>query len=279
MADTWDVLGPVRESIRERTGLPEDCVVNMGVHDSNAALVPYFAQGVRDFVVHDSGTWFVTMAPTDTAEFEEEELGKDVFYNRSIYGTPVKTNIFHGGAEFEFFRDHVLHGHPHPEQMDLEVVREIIAGRHAFSLPTISLGSGLFPDSVSCLRGLDVMYKDNTHAWHTVDIGLAMQGYLAITMAGGQNVKKVFIEGNLGRHNPVDRSVISSMLPDAEVYYGTVGGAPFGTALLGVATAEGVRPEALGDRFEMDIHLVPELDVDLGDLKAYLDAFIELAKE
>jgi hypothetical protein len=229
--------------------------------------------------VHDSGTWFVTMAPVERAEFQPDELGKDVFFNRSVYNKPVKTNIFHGGAEFEFYHDHVLVGHERPEDADTAVLREIIAGRHAFSLPTVSLGSGLFPDSVSSLRGLDVIFKDSVHAWHTVDIGLAVQGYLAIVMAAGEGVRQVFIEGNLGRHNPVDRLMLSSLLPEAEVYYGSMGGAPFGAAILGVATAEGVRPEQLGDRFEMDLHPVPKLDIPQEALRAYVDAFVELAAE
>jgi hypothetical protein len=277
LRDTWEALGTVSPEVAARTGLAPDCVVNMGVHDSNAALVPYFASGMEDFVVHDSGTWFVTMSPTESAEFQDNELGKDVFFNRSVYNKPIKTNIFHGGAEFEFFCDHVLRGHPRPDGIDLDVLKHIIGGRHAFSLPTISLGSGLFPDSVSRLRGLDVVFQDSVHAWHTVDIGLAMQGYLAIAMAAGEEVKQVFIEGNLGRHNPVDRSVIASMLPDADVYYGTMGGAPFGAAILGVATAEGVRPEDLGDRFEMELTPVPPLDLDREDLQTYLDCFVKLA--
>lgn len=273
-SNTWDALGSISPEVASATGLPPDCAVTMGVHDSNAALVPYFAKGLREFAVQDSGTWIVTMAPCREARFAEEEIGKEVFFNRSIYGDPVKTTIFRGGAEFEFYSENVLKGHCRPDGVEVPVLAEIVRGREAFALPTIARGSGLFPGSVSSIAGLDTVFADSTHAWHTVDLGLAVQGYLAIVMAAGRDVKNVFIEGNVGRHNPVFRTVVSSLLPEAQVRYGSMGGAPFGAALLGVAVAEGVRPEALGDRFEMDLTLVAKSDVPFDDLRKYVDAFL-----
>jgi len=87
----WEPLGRLRAEVAAETGLAGDCLVTLGVHDSNAALVPYFVRGSREFVVQDSGTWVVTMSPRDQARFAEDELGREVFFNRSIFGDPVKT--------------------------------------------------------------------------------------------------------------------------------------------------------------------------------------------
>lgn len=275
----WEPLGTVTEAIAAKTGLPRDCIVTVGVHDSNAALVPYFVKGFRRFVVQDSGTWVVTMSPCSEARFAKEELGKEVFFNRSIHGDPVKTTIFRGGAEFDFYRERVLPGSPHPADLDLGLLREILAGRRAFSLPTVEPGSGLFPDSVARFEGVETIFRareagTRATAWCVIDLGLAVQGYHAIRLAAGSTPREVFIEGNIGRNNPVYRSVISTLLPTARVSFGSTGGAAYGAAILGAAAAEGKRPEALGNRCRLKLEEVPKLDLDRAHLRRYVEAFL-----
>jgi L-fuculokinase len=274
---TWDVLGRLTPAVARRTGLSPDCLVTMGVHDSNAALVPYFAKGFTDFVVQDSGTWIVTMSPRREAVFEDDELGKEVFFNRSIYGDPVKTTIFRGGAEFEFYRTRVLRNWAHPADAALPVLREIVARREAFALPSVERGSGLFPQSVARLDGVDTVFRDAATAWAVVDLGLAVQGALAIAKAAGAHVRRVFIEGNVGRLNPVYRGAIAALLPLAAVSFGSLGGAPYGAAILGASAFEGVRPEALADRIEMALTPVSPLDLDVQALRDYANEFIRRA--
>jgi len=274
----WDTLGTLTPEVARETGLPADVRVTVGVHDSNAALVPYFVKGFTGFVVQDSGTWVVTMSPRERAEFSDDELGREVFYNRSIYGTPIKTTIFRGGAEFEFYRDKVLPGGKHPDSVDLKLFSEIVTRREAFALPTISRGSGLFPNSVARIIGTDTVFRDAATAWCVVDLGLALQGHQAILMAGGEDVKRVFIEGNIGRNNPLYRSVISTLLAGAEVSFGNSGGASYGAAILGAAAAEDKRPEDFADRVTMEHQLVPKMQIDTASLQAYAARFTEQAR-
>ena len=274
----WEPLGTLKEGIAAKTGLPPDCIVTVGVHDSNAALAPYFVKGFKQFVVQDSGTWVVTMSPCSQARFTREELGKEVFFNRSIHGDPVKTTIFRGGAEFDFYREQVLPGSPHPGDLDLGLLQEILAGRRAFSLPTVEPGSGLFPDSVARFEGVETIFRNPATAWCVIDLGLAVQGYHAIRLAAGSPTgsapREVFIEGNIGRNNPVYRSVISTLLPKARVSFGSTGGAAYGAAILGVAAVEGNRPETLRDRCPLDLQEVPKLDLDRAQLRRYVEAFL-----
>ncbi len=276
LSKTWDVLGTLKPELAGATGLSEECLVTMGVHDSNAALVPYFAKGAEDFVVQDSGTWVVTMAPRTGggACFEEDELGREVFFNRDIYGNPVKTTIFRGGAEFEFYEDNVLTTMDHPDAIDQDLLAEIVGGGEAFALPTIERGAGLFPDSVARLEATDIIFRDAPTAWHVVDLGIAVQGWYALQMAAGSVPEQVFIEGNIGQHNPVYRSVIASLFDEARVQYGSMGGAPFGAAILGLAAVEQVRPEKLADRFEMELNDPESLRVDPDELARYARDFL-----
>jgi len=281
---SWEVLGTVTPRVVTLTGLRPDCLVTMGVHDSNAALVPYFARGMRHFVVQDSGTWIVTMSPCARAVFADDELGKEVFFNWSIYGTPVKTTIFRGGAEFDFFRQRILADKPRPRGVNEAVLREIVEKREAFSLPTIERGSGLFPHCVARLEGVDTIFRDATTAWHVVDLGLAVQGYQAMVMAAGRGAGAAspppfYIEGNVGRNNPVYRAVLASLLHPVPVFFGSMGGAPFGAALLGIAAVEGLRPEALANRFQMKVKRVPRLKVSQQALRDYVKAFLDRLRE
>ncbi|MFW6457397.1 MAG: FGGY family carbohydrate kinase [Planctomycetota bacterium] len=277
LSNTWDVLGTLKPDLAESTGLREDCVVTMGVHDSNAALVPYLGKGMEKCVIQDSGTWVVTMAPLPDAEvfFEEDELGLEVFFNRDIYGNPVKTTIFRGGAEFDFYRSNVLASMDRPQGIDQDLLVELVENREAFALPTIERGAGLFPDSVARLEATDVIFRDASTAWHVVDLGIAVQGWCALQMAAGRCPEKVFIEGNVGRHNPVYRGVISGLLPNSTVKYGSGGGAPFGAAILGAAAVEKVRPEELSKRYEIELQNPEALRVSSGKLAEYAQSFLE----
>lgn len=277
--NSWDVLGNVTPDIVKKTGLSPDCMVTMGVHDSNAALVPYFVKDLQNFVVQDSGTWIVTMSPTDEASFSDDELGLEVFFNRSIYGQPVKTTIFRGGAEFDFYASNVLAERAHPEELDAEVLNELINGREAFILPTIERGTGLFPNSVSRIVGLDKVFKSDKHAWCAVDLGLAIQGWTAIRMSAGDDIDSVFIEGNVGRSNPVYRSVISTLMPDSTVSFGDTGGAAYGAAILGKAAAEGCPPDELSEFVSLEHHEVAPLPVNIELLKRYATMFYNLTRE
>ncbi len=276
MRNTWDVLGAVRPSIASAAGLPADCIVTMGAHDSNAALVPYLAKRQGDFVVQDSGTWVVTMAPLPgrDAVFAEEEIGLEVLYNRDIYGEPVKTTIFRGGAEFDFYRNNVLTAKQHPQSVSEDIVREIVEGGNVFSLPTIERGAGLFPDSRARLLGVDTIFRDATTAWHAVDIGLALQGWHALRMAAGKSPERVFIEGNIAKHNPLYRRTIATLFSNTDVCWGSMGGAPFGAAILGIAALEGARPEDISHRYDIKLQKVKRLDVDQEALKDYAEKFI-----
>jgi sugar (pentulose or hexulose) kinase len=271
---SWSKLGALLPQVARETGLKGDTIVTVGVHDSNAALVPYFAAGMKDFLVQDSGTWVVTMSPQRQARFRADEIGKEVFFNRSVYGGPVKTTVFRGGAEFDFYRTRVFPQWKHPDGVDEKTVRDVVARREAFSLPTIERGSGLFPSSVARLSGLDTVFRDAASAWCVVDLGLAAQGYHAIRMAAGRSVSRVIIEGNIARNNPIYRSAIAALMPRTKVFSGAGGGAALGAAILAAAAVEGRPLEDFRGRLNLDLKKVRKLAVDRRELVRYVDAFL-----
>ena len=214
------------------------------------------------------------MSPCAEARYQPSEIGREVFFNRSIYSAPVKTTIFRGGAEFDFYAGHVLPGRPHPADVNMDVLRAILARREAFVLPTVERGSGLFPDSIARIEGVDAVFADPTAAWCAVDLGLAVQGFEAIRMAAGESPSEIFIEGNIGANNPIYRATLATLFPRSKVSFGSTGGAPFGAAILALTAVEGARPEDFADRFSLGTTAVAPLDVDSSLMRAYADAFL-----
>jgi sugar (pentulose or hexulose) kinase len=98
-----DVLGPIRRSVAEATGLPADCLVHCGLHDSNAAL--HAARGCAElaggpFSVISTGTWFVCLAAggAGSARYDPDE---DMLANVDVAGRPTPTSRFMGGRDYE----------------------------------------------------------------------------------------------------------------------------------------------------------------------------------
>ncbi len=93
-----DTLGPLTEPIQQRTGLSRHCKVLVGIHDSNASLIPWLKSRATPFTVMSTGTWviiFALGAPLDTL-LEQ----RDCTANVNIYSEPIACARFMGGREF-----------------------------------------------------------------------------------------------------------------------------------------------------------------------------------
>lgn len=101
LKSAWEVLGQVTPAVAAQTGLPVDCCVYVGLHDSNASYLRYlFDQrfaGVS-FSVISTGTWTLLMrAGADTAVLASE---RDMLANCDVRGNPVSCARFMGGREY-----------------------------------------------------------------------------------------------------------------------------------------------------------------------------------
>jgi sugar (pentulose or hexulose) kinase len=94
------VLGPLRQEIAEATGLPADCAVICGIHDSNASYLSHrVARAAEEnFSVISSGTWCIVLARgADLARLREAE---DMLANVDALGVATPTARFMGGREY-----------------------------------------------------------------------------------------------------------------------------------------------------------------------------------
>jgi sugar (pentulose or hexulose) kinase len=94
----WEVLGPVRADLGRSLGLPSDCQVHVGVHDSNACLARYLRDAHNTILV-STGTWCVVMMPDGSCDHLDPS--KDQLANVSVMGSAVPTARFMSGRLFE----------------------------------------------------------------------------------------------------------------------------------------------------------------------------------
>ena len=98
-----EALGPIRPGLADELGLPRDCRIHCGLHDSNAAL--HGARGFaeladRPFAVVSTGTWFVCLGAGGAGPAAYDAT-QDMLANVDVAGAPTPTARFMGGRDYE----------------------------------------------------------------------------------------------------------------------------------------------------------------------------------
>lgn len=100
LRDAWAPLGPLLPELVAATGLPADCQIICGIHDSNASLLRYLV-GQPDGqarTVLSTGTWLIAASiGGSTGGLDEHQ---DMLTNTNALGAPVPCMRFMGGREY-----------------------------------------------------------------------------------------------------------------------------------------------------------------------------------
>ena len=294
ISNSWAVLGRLKPELAERTGLDPATLVTMGIHDSNASLLPHIVKRAgRDFILNSTGTWCVLMHPQEEYRFSAGELGKVVFFNRSAFNKPVKTAIFLGGLEYEKWSGIVAvraasAALPAPTPEDYaRLTREA----SVFILPELVPGSGQFPGSrpraveagreyalpdIESGRSVPAFMQEPRLAMAALNLSLALQTLVALERSGLERGTDVFTEGGF-RRNPDYNGIIAAALPGNAVFLTDIAEATaFGAAMTALAALSGGSPDGLRDRFEIDYKPVLPMPA-LAELDTYREAWTRLA--
>lgn len=291
----WEVLGTITPDIAARTGLSPDTIVTLGIHDSNASIMPHLATTrQRDFVLNSTGTWCVLMHPAAHYSFKPDELGKVVFFNRSAWNTPIKTAIFLGGKEYETWINIIAalqnaspQNLPPPSKNDYA---HVLAERAFFILPEIVPGSGQFPGSaaravegsaqfplVEIERGqtLPEFLRDPKTAQAVLNISIVLQTEVALARTGLTNGTDILTEGGF-RNNTDYNMLLASAFPNNSVYLTDLKEATsFGAAMTALAALKKIDPIELSRYIHIEkVAVVPMFEP--GALIGYRDAWHEL---
>ncbi|GHV91161.1 carbohydrate kinase [Spirochaetia bacterium] len=294
---SWDVMGTISEEAAQKTGLSPDTIVTMGIHDSNASLLPHFAQkGESGFVLNSTGTWCVMMNPVKEYGFVPDELGKVVFFNISAFGTPVKTAIFLGGQEFETWSKILMTRHQREDfpPYDEGRYRNILQKADCFLMPELVAGSGQFPGSKPRVTeggktwfyediayaveghegaGLPPCFNDYEQGFAVLRISLVMQSLVALERTGLKPGQEIFTEGGFRKNEAYNR-LLSSAFRDNKVYLTSIAEASaLGAAMTAKMALSGKSLGELAGDFEVDYQEVQKSDIP--ELFSYRKAWME----
>jgi len=291
LSKSWDILGNINPQFAANTGLSEETIVTMGIHDSNSALLPHFAKkGENGFILNSTGTWCVIMNPVEKYGFEPDELGKVVFYNISAFGTPIKTAIFLGGLEFETWSQIFMKYHnrsDYPVWND-NLYKSILKEKKIFLLPELTQGSGQFPDSRAriCEDGINYYFEnrdippcfsDYEKSFAILRLSLVMQTLTALERAGLKKGYDVYTEGGFRKDESYSR-LLASALADNKVYLTDISEASaLGAAMTAKMALSGKSLNDLSGDF--DILYFEQEKYSFEDLKTYRQAWLAEAEK
>lgn len=221
-----EVLGRLRPEVAAQTGLAADTPVTVGIHDSNASLLPHVLARRGAFSVVSTGTWVVVMAmASDPVTLDPAH---DVLVNVNALGQPVPSARFMGGREFEM----IAQGDTTtPTAQD----RADVLAQGVALLPAVEPGSGPF--------------RGRVHRWTVPPEGagqrmLALSWYLAmmtdtcLRLIGARG--PVIIEGPFAR-NPDYLEMLATLRPEGVEIAASSTGTSTGAALLSLGA--GTPPE------------------------------------
>jgi L-fuculokinase len=287
LQESLSVPGPLLPAVVTRTGLSADTPVVLGIHDSNASLLPYLVHNPGRFVLCSTGTWCVAMCPTTDTTLSEEDLDSGAFYNANVFRQPVKTAIQAGGMEHDRYRQWFddRHGDSDYPAFDHLLLQQVVSDRRAFVLPNVQPGTGPFPASrmgfaddrrrwplEECTGGAGPQFLDHRGtAFTALGLSLALQSARQLRMVGATDGMPIYIEGGF-RKNRVYCQVLAHCFPLSTVAITDMPEATsVGAAMLATAAAEGIPLSALAQRFAIQETVIDRLP--LSGLEAYAQAF------
>ena len=143
-----DVIGVIRPEIAAKTGLPADCRVRAGIHDSNAAFLRWRLRMQEPFTVLSTGTWIIPLAAGGKVPADGARL--DCLGNVDALGHLVASARFMGGREYEAIR-----GDAGDEPGSAEQRLADLVARPCFALPAFSDQGGPFAGTRGRFTDLD----------------------------------------------------------------------------------------------------------------------------
>ncbi len=287
----WDSIGTIKSEFAEKTGLSKDTIVTAGIHDSNASFLPYIISMNEPFLLNSTGTWCVIMNEKEEVKFEEDELGKVVLYNMSAFWKPIKTAIFLGGAEFEYYSELVkkIHSRSDFPVFNESIFQKILNENSKFILPSVTMGIGQFPDSkprviengkvftledIESGKSVPEFFNNYEEALAVLNLSLAIQTKVSFDRADITKGLKVFTEGGFSKNDSYN-TLMTSFYPDSEFFLTDLKEASaFGAAITAKAAYEKSDVTSFGSFITIDKKTVP--NNTLFGIEEYYTKFISL---
>jgi sugar (pentulose or hexulose) kinase len=214
-----ETLSTITGEVAASTGLPPDCEVLCGLHDSNAALLasrghPELAQ--VDATVLSTGTWFVAMRSLPHgAAFDGGALPefRDCLINVDVHGRAVPSARFMGGREAESIRGEGARALAEGEPTDALMRRlpDLLAG-DVRAYPSFVAGVGPFPDAAGTVTRLTDDARDRRVV---TGLYLAMMTDTSLTLI--ESTGRLLVDGRFAEDAVFVRA-LAALRPRQQVY-------------------------------------------------------------
>lgn len=198
------VLGRLRPALADRCGLPGDCAVLCGLHDSNASYMAHLTHraAAEPFAVVSSGTWTVLMARGTPASALRPE--RDMLANVDAWGGLVGTARFMGGREYR-----AVAGPDAPPPGEADLFHVLDEG--ACVLPGFA-GGGAFPGRHGAVLQAGRLDGAGRSALASLYLALLTDLSLGLLHAAGD----VVVDGPLAR-DPLYPALLAALRPGSRL--------------------------------------------------------------
>ncbi|MCX5481119.1 hypothetical protein OSH08_19120 [Kaistia geumhonensis] len=215
----WGIAGAILPELAAAAGLPEDCRVVAGIHDSNASLLPHILNRPLPFAVISTGTWMITFAAGGSLDRLDPARGGLAYVD--AFGRPVSSTMSMTGREFEILTEGAA---VEPTDADIATVIE----RRIMALPGFVPGSGPFGSRKGSWSH-DAAKLTPGERTAAATLYAALVAEVSLTLAGAEG--PVLIEGPLAR-NRLFLSALAALVPRPVIGRPDATGTTEGAALL-----------------------------------------------
>lgn len=199
----WAPLGPLRDSLAQRFGLPRGLTILTGAHDSSINFHRYRAAGLTDFTLVSTGTWIVAMSRE--ANTAASDQSRSTTINADLTGEPVGGALAMGGREFSMIAGKDWQG----EHVDPAALARIVQ-QGTMALPSFSNNEGQFPGSAG--RGR-IIGPPPANPSERAALALMQSALLTVTcadvLAGGE---RLILDGTFLRE-PLYAPLVAALRP------------------------------------------------------------------
>jgi L-fuculokinase len=242
----WEPLGTL-----QRTGrfdnLPDgECRVAVGIHDSNAALLPYLLGNDKPFVIMSTGTWMVVMRPRTPFTLQDKNLRQGVLYYLDAFGEPVKATLAMSGAEFDHYRARFAKECP-PDDGSLSTADAInaVLASDVYILPTLHPDTGQFPDSKGRIVNESKCLQHPEFAMQALNLSMVIQSVEQLRILYPDDTTDVVLEGGFTK-NVEYLGMLAACCPERKFFKREdTQGTSLGTAVCAFAALKGVTPDRI----------------------------------
>jgi len=198
----WEALGDIKPELAQQTGLPADCRILCGIHDSNASLLRHLTADMPPAVL-STGTWVIAAAPGKPLEGLREQA--DMLANTSALGQAVACMRFMGGREFS-----ELAG-ADATPCTVEELQALIS-QGTFALPSFAGATGPFAQRTGDIRG--PAPRDSRQRYALATLYCVLMSDYCLTALGVDG--EVVVEGSF-TGNPWFAPLLAALRPQQQV--------------------------------------------------------------